>query len=241
MLSNNDPEDVIADFAEFSGLPVYEIFYNISNFQELAKKEWNAIPAADFGEKAERFYKTSGNYIYDLLSVGYSQRAVIDKLNAFNPRILESIKKHSGKKFLDFGGGLGNVCIIASRIGKEVFYLDIPGKIFDFAVWKFKKYKFPISAIKSDPVKLALSQNFDIIFSDAVLEHVIHPEETIDHLCGKINSGGLFILLVDLSGHTEGTPMHRDINIRGIHDIFRKNKFVNEYGENGFCSAWRKS
>jgi 2-polyprenyl-3-methyl-5-hydroxy-6-metoxy-1,4-benzoquinol methylase len=230
---------VIKDYSEFSGMPLEEIMRRINIFKELNKADWDAIPRG-YKEKAEVFYKESQNYIFDLLSCGFQKEAVTQKLNAIHPAILPLIKVHPGKKFLDFGGGLGLTCEIAQETGKDVTYLDIPGQVFEFAKWRFEKYKLPIRMFYSSPTSLVLKENFDIIFSDAVFEHLIDPEGTAEILCTHINPGGLFILLVDLSGYTIEMPMHRNVDIQKIHQVIENRGLTNIQGKNTFCSIWKK-
>jgi len=236
---DNKDYAVIKDYSEFSGMTISEIEHRISNFKELTRNEWNDFPYKTFHEKTFNFYKESKNYIFDLLSAGYEKEALINKLNYFNPFILLSLKIHPGKKFIDFGGGLGLMCEIACELGKEATYLDIPGQVFEFAKWRFRKYNIPIKMICSSPVNPLLSDNFDIIFSDAVFEHLVDPEGTAEILCAHINPGGLFILLVDLSGYTTEMPMHRNIDIQKIHQIIENKGLVNIQGKNTFCSIWK--
>lgn len=231
---------IIHDFAEFSGKPVIEIEHNMNHHNQLVNQEWENIEEKSYADKALKFYEKSKYYIYDLLSFNYNHLSVINKLNCFNPLIFELMKKHSGKDFLEFGGGIGVVCEIAYKLGKNVTYLDIPGQVFDFATWRFKKYNLPINIICSHPNHLSLNQKYDLIFSDAVIEHVINPQATINTLCQYVKNNGLLILLLDLSGHNEEYPMHQDIDIVPIHQIIENNCFVNISGKNSFCSIWRK-
>jgi 2-polyprenyl-3-methyl-5-hydroxy-6-metoxy-1,4-benzoquinol methylase len=232
---------VIKDYSEFSGMPEEEIVDRINNFRQLNKNDWNAIPHRTYRQKAGVFYRDSKNYIFDLLSGGYEKEAVIEKLNIIHPSILTLIKEHPGKAFLDFGGGLGLISEIAHDLGKSVTYLDIPGQVFEFAKWRFKKHHLPVTVLCSSPTSLVLKKKYDIIFSDAVVEHLIDPEKTIGVLARHVKPGGLLILLVDLSGQTEDMPMHRDIDIKKIHRIISKHRFSNLLGLNGFCSIWQKS
>jgi 2-polyprenyl-3-methyl-5-hydroxy-6-metoxy-1,4-benzoquinol methylase len=136
---------------------------------------------------------------------------------------------------------VGLLCEIVLKMGKNVFYLDIPGQVFDFATWRFRKYDLPIHVLCSNPSNLKLEKNFDIIFSDAVIEHVIDPEGVVYSLCHHINEGGLFILLVDLSGNSKQFPMHRNINLYEIQSIVRRNGFTNVAGDGTFCSIWKRT
>ena len=233
-------DSVVNDFSEFSGLPVAEIESRINRADGLAAREWDAIASGDFAEKALRFYAKSQSYIYELLGINFLKQAAIARLNAVSPHILAAIQKHGGPRFLEFGGGIGLVCEAVAGLGKEVTYLDIPGLVPDFAVWRFKKHGLPIRVLLSNPQELHLDERYDIIFSDAVLEHVIAPDQAVRELCAHVNPGGLLILLVDLSGPTPTNPMHRPVDIVSLHNIIAGQGFKDLFGRGFFCSIWSR-
>lgn len=232
---------VLEDFSCFSGIPLNLIREYIAHFPDFTNKEWDDISGGDFKSKVGEFYNRSEYYIYDLLSANACEQDVVKKLNGFNPLILESIRSHPGNRFLEFGGGIGLVCEIVSGFGKMVTYADIPGKVSDFAAWRFRKYGIQADLLINDPQQpLKLSSDYDIIFTDAVLEHVIDPYHTVNELTLHLNEGGLLVLLVDLSGYSDRRHMHQDVDIKKLHRIAKENNLINILGENSFCSIWRK-
>jgi hypothetical protein len=237
----HESDAVIRDFAEFSNEDIGVIEARMNDFHEYTGAEWNKLPEPDFVGKTRYFYASSQFYIYDLLTANFNKQAVVDKLQSFNPLILETILDHPGKKFIEFGGGLGVFCEIVHSLGKEVTYLDIPGLVSKFATWRINKYAIPVQVILSDPELFSLQDSYDIIYTDAVLEHTINPEQIVRTLCEHLNAGGVFILLVDLEGPSETFPMHRHVDIAPLHRIMRENALSPIQGEGEFCSIWRKA
>ena len=237
----HDTDTVISDFAEFSNEDVRSIESRMNDFHELAGNEWDELPQSDYAGKACVFYSSSKFYIYDLLTANFSRQIVIDKLNHYNPQMLKMIASHPGRKFLEFGGGLGVVCEIIHGLGKDVTYLDIPGLVSDFAAWRFKKYDLPVKMIMSKPEILKLEDSYDIIYSDGVLEHVVNPEQIVRTLCSRLNPGGVFILIVDLAGPSENFPMHRHVAIESLHRIMRESGLAPMQGEGAFFSIWKRT
>lgn len=232
---------VVNDYAEYSGLSVQTIADRINVNTEINSAAWRALRGTGTWEAAAmRFYGEAETYIYDLLSMNYSEKAVLDKLDRFDLAITSSIRDHPGKDFLEFGGGLGVFCEIASGWGKRVTYLDLPGPVMDFARWRFRKYSLPVACFDSCPRYMRLWHSFDIIFTDAVFEHLIDPEQVLGELLAHLNPGGLLLLLVDL-GNDPARPMHRPIDIRSLHDQIRTAGCWNLFGDGTFCSAWTKS
>ncbi len=234
----NPSHDVIKDYSEFSGLTTSEIEHRINSFKKLASGEWNNVPADSFAAKAERFYSSSQYYICDILSGNVSKQTVVDNMNRFTPKILESIRNHPGKRFLEFGGGTGIFCHIVQEMGKQVNYLDLPGMQFDFAKWRFNKYGLPIQMLQTRPGHLKLEEEYDIIYTDAVMEHLDDPLTPSKELAGHLAKGGIFIMLVDLSGEDHDMPMHKDVDIVGLHKVLAESGLKNTYGLDTFCSIW---
>lgn len=230
--------EIVNDYADFSGLPAEEIARCINRNTDLNKQSWKTVRAnASWQEAASRFYAASDTYAFDLLSMNYSKRAILDKLNGFSPEIVRMIKDHPGSEFLEFGGGLGALCEIVLGWGKRVTYLDIPGHVMDFASWRFRKYGLPIEIIVSSPTELKLHRSFDIIYTDAVFEHLIDPHQVLVELLAHVNPGGVLILLIDL-GEDPERPMHRPIDIVALHRQIREAGFLNAFGVDTFASAW---
>ena len=234
---------VVEDFAEFSGIPLDVVIERVANFHRINADDWNALNARSFSERAATFYESSQNFVFGILSANPSPEAVIEKLNRFNPRILEAIRTHPGKRFFEFGGGIGIFCEIAARMGKHVYYMELPGIVFDFAQWRFKKLGLNVKAIVAKADMICLPGKYDIIYTDAVLEHL--PQslqiEATKAIARAVDKDGLLIFLVDLSGPSEDDPMHHDVNIKELHEYLRSGGLRCQDGYHTFCSIWRRS
>lgn len=228
---------VVRDFSEFSGLSIEEIHFKMVNHQ--------VINAEDFNERdnKEDFYENSKNYIYDLLNNNWHKFRVSNKINLFLPTALKLIKEHQGNKFMEFGGGLGVFCeIVKEYTGKDVTYVDIKGYISDFAKWRFSKYNLPINTIIIPQDHFSLPEKYDIIFTDAVIEH-LPPQQQEDYfyeLCKYLNKDGLLISIIDLSGEEESMPMHFNVNINKVFKILEKCGMINIYNNLQFATIWKK-
>lgn len=231
---------VIAEYAEFSGLPVAEVEKRINTYKSLTREEWSRVPGASFGEKAKSFYGESAYYICDILYANTSPEALSDKLDGFSPLLLKSIRETPGKRLLEFGGGTGVFCELAARMGKDVTYLDIPGKPYEFAKWRFEKHGLPVRMLLTRPGELDLREDFDVIFTDAVMEHLDDPYTPTAQLASRLAPGGTFVMLVDLSGEEEDMPMHKDVDAIRLHDVLEKAGLMNVYGRNQFASIWKR-
>jgi SAM-dependent methyltransferase len=234
---------VVNDFAEFSGESVEMIAQRIRGFEMSVCREWSGLGAIGFVDGARKFYASSTSYVYDLLSANYNPAAVKAKLDKCTPEILDTISRHSGSRFLEFGGGLGLVCQLAAEMGKEVTYLDIPGRISDFARWRFARYEIPVQVQIVEPGHLDELVEQDIIFSDAVLEHLAPAEQerVLKILAKQLAPGGTLVLLVDLSGESKHNPTHAPVDIHRLHAVLGNEKLSCRLGEKSFYSIWDRS
>jgi 2-polyprenyl-3-methyl-5-hydroxy-6-metoxy-1,4-benzoquinol methylase len=232
--------NVVADYADFAGIPIPEVVRRINSYKALTKSEWESLPEGDFKSKAGAFYGLSEYYICDIITANVSKEAIRDSLNGISPSILASIKKHPGHRFLEFGGGTGVFCEMIADMGKDATYLDIPGRQFEFAKWRFAKYGIPVKMIQTVPSKLVLTEEYDLIFSNAVMEHLADPFTPTAELARHIAPGGLLILLVDITGEEEDMPMHRNVDIIRIHEVIAEAGLVNLEGKNMFWSIWSR-
>ena len=62
------------------------------------------------------------------------------------------LKKKSLCRVLDFGAGVGELCLLLTELGCKVTYWYLPGEISKFAIWRFKKYNAKIEVIWSSKV-----------------------------------------------------------------------------------------
>ena len=235
--SNHLEGSIIYDYAEFSGIPIEELKAKIDDYQQ--------INVEDFCNKAsvQDFYENSKTYIYDLLRANWNKIGIANKLNKFIPGLFDIIKEHHGNNFMEFGAGVGAFCeIIKEYTNKNVTYVDIKGHISDFALWRFNKYNLDIDTIIIPQDSFKFEKHFDIIFSDAVWEH-LNPELQIKYLVDLdpyINVNGILVLLIDLSGENQNMPMHYNVDIEKICNTMKNSGYINIWGDNTFASVWHK-
>lgn len=242
--------EVIEEFADYSGQSEFDVVDKIIKFKVLANKELQSALEATNGDKWEAhklFYETNEFYIYDLLSVNGTRIGVANKLNKFIPNIMWRMQER-GDTFLDFGGGIGVLCQIMEEWGeKKVTYVDIEAPITNFARWRYKKHDLfdKIEMLIISQNEFDLSQQYSVIFTDAVWEHLPHDkqEKYAKQLANAVEPEGLFVFIVDVDGVRDDRPLHYTVNMSKMFDIFRqcglKEQFIHNY--KGFASLWEKA
>jgi cyclopropane fatty-acyl-phospholipid synthase-like methyltransferase len=110
-----------------------------------------------------------------------------------------------------------------------------------FAKWRFSKHELPIEMVYADMTDFDLPDKYDVIFSDAVWEHLDTEMQLryASKLPTYVNENGLFIFLVDLAGETPEMPMHYDVDIVSVHNTIEQQMdcLTEKYK---FASVWRK-
>lgn len=126
-------------------------------------------------------------------------------LNTTHPAILE-IKQAalSAKKILDLGCGdgtrLGLLKTNAEKVGVDIS---------DYGIKKARKEYKNVEFIKADIDNLPFpDENFDLVYSMFVLEHVQNPEKAIDEAIRVLEKGGKLIL----AAPNFGAPNRRSPN-----------------------------
>ncbi len=236
-------DTVVEDYAEFSRLSVAQISASIADFHRINAADWHSVEGRTFAQRAAEFYERSETFIFGILSANPRPQAVIDKLNRFNPAIVSALKTHPGPRLLEFGGGAGVFCEIAARMGKQVFYMELPGLAFQFATWRFRKYGLPVTPLEAQAGVIRIPDRYDLVYTDAVIEHLPPPlqVEATRALGAAVASAGLLIFLVDLGGPTAEDPMHHAVDIVALHSLLANAGLKCEAGLNTFCSLWRRS
>ncbi len=166
--------DSINDLIEWSGESREEVVRKMCDDCHIElKKEWDKIKIKNEAN-ITKFYSKTIWYIYDLTRYNIEYK-YMDRIKALR-------SKFTGKKILDFGGGIGTVSIALALNGNEVDYYDIYGKTWEYAKWRFDKYKVNVNMF-TEKMFDKLGKYDAIIFYD-VLEHI--PYEKVKWILLKL-------------------------------------------------------
>lgn len=228
---------IVQDYSEFSKIPIDTVVERILSYRQINQEDFTSR------DSYNDFYANSTTYIYDLLSAHPNMEGPVKKIDIFLPGVLGYIKEHPGTEFLEFGGGIGDICQYMATWGnKNVTYLDIDSHITHFAKWRFEKYNVPVEMKIIPQDSLSLDKQYDFIYQDAVLEHLT-AEQQISYsvtLAKHLNPTGVFVMIVDLAGESEDMPMHYNVDIKEVHNAIEKEGIQCHYGKYNFASVWTR-
>ncbi|MDD4110205.1 MAG: methyltransferase domain-containing protein [Clostridia bacterium] len=131
----------------------------------------------DEKEDPIKYYKESEDYICDL-----SMYQTMLQNNGFHEWLKKTLKDFNVKTFLDFGGGIGEYSIIASKLGTKTDYLEIEGsKTREYAEYRFKNHNVSpsILGIEDEYGK------YDMICAMDVAEHLLDSERFFKDISKK--------------------------------------------------------
>ncbi len=203
-------------YAEYTGLPEELIAQAAQNFGNFNQVTWNECHGEGWTDKAKVYYETNDEYLFDLLygSQTKARRRAIYQQYGHWPWMVGA-----GPDVLEFGGGLGFCCSLLRDAGKRVTYVDVNGPAARFAKWYFARCgQTDIEQIltPSDRLVLPEGRQWDLVFSDGVIEHVPDPGATVERLARAVRPGGLIYLIIDAHEVSPAFPMHRHVHLDEI-------------------------
>jgi len=182
--------------AEFFNISADEVIERINKKEENLNRDW-------YNRKSIKdFYKTTENYVFDLIHYNDMDRIRECVYPIMNAKDLD---------ILDFGAGIGEISMMFASQNK-VYYYDIGEVTSKFAKFVSEKTNRPLIFLENE--EDMKSRKYDVILTLDVLEHLENPMETVKMLKGLLKPGGSFLstaLYVDFS-KTKEYPMHLSEN-----------------------------
>lgn len=141
-------------------------------------------------------------------------------------RLRKEVVSLSFGNVLDYGGGIGDLCVELAKKGLNVTYGDVPGRNWEFAKWLFEKkgYNYNIKMIDLGEGKIPKDMMFNTIICIDAIEHIPNPEVVLEDIATHLKDNGrLVITALNCPGKTEYNPMHLKME-------FDAEKLLNSFG-----------
>jgi len=216
-------KEMIEDLIDFYNMKLGYTEYKLSYDEaiSLCKVAWRLN--ADFWnilnpkteEEIKEFYKIIPYYPFELAywHMWIGQR-----------RFRKEVVRQSFGEVLDYGGGIGDLCIELAKKGLNVTYGDVQGINWEFAKYLFKKRGYNIAMIDLGEGKLPKEKKYDTIICIDTIEHIPNPEVVLKDIAAHLKSGGrLIITALNCIGKKEDNPMHLKMN-------FDAEELLNSFG-----------
>ncbi len=194
--------ELAMELAEFLGLPEDEVRARLADGTASFTNEWRARVADASDERAvTQFYNDSKTEVFDL-----ANWHATDPIHARSIICSDLASRRYGRRYLDYGSGIGSDALVFAAAGFEVTLADVAEPLLAFAKWRCERRGLRVRTIdlkREQPPRRA----FDAVVCFDVLEHVHRPLRTLDLISRSLSPGGLLFVHAPYGEDAE-RPMH---------------------------------
>lgn len=170
------------------------------------------------------YYAATPHYLYEL-SYWEASR---DK-QAWFKVLAMACRRYGLRRVVDFGGGVGGLCVALRSRGIACDYLDVAGNTFTYAAWRFARRRLPVQMFNAMDGWPAAGQ-YDAVITWDVLEHLFDLEDAVHKIARLLRPGGWFLSKSTFA--VEGGH-HLDIHLAKharYADVRELNRMVSQHG-----------
>lgn len=190
------------ELSEFLGIPKEDVRARLAAGTASFTAEWNARVRDASNERAvTQFYNESETEVFDL-----ANWHATDPIHARSLVCAEIASRRPGRRYLDYGSGIGSDALIFAAAGFEITLADVAEPLLAFAKWRCERRGIAVRTIdlkRRQPPR----HTFDVAVCFDVLEHVHRPLRTLEGIGRSLSPGGLLFVHAPF-GEDEDRPMH---------------------------------
>ena len=188
--------------------------------------DWRRMVDPADTRSIERFYDQGQGYLFELM---WWHTLVPDHGPLAYVLALEFARqRQSGRRYLDFGAGVGSGGLLFARHGFHVSHADISSTLLRFSQWRMERRGLSAEFIDLKGASLP-PDAFDMITAMDVFEHLPDPVKAVDHLAVALKRGG-FLFGRFAAEHDEDRPQHI---------VFDFGPVLERLTSWGFTQVWR--
>jgi SAM-dependent methyltransferase len=188
--------------------------------------DWRRMVDPADTRSIDRFYDQGQGY---LLELTWWHTLVSDHGPLAYVLALDFVReRQSGRRYLDFGGGVGAGGLLFARHGFHVSHADISSPLLRFSQWRMERRGLSADFIDLKDVSLP-PDTFDAITAMDVFEHLPDPVRAVDQLAVALKRGGI------LFGRFAAEPDED----RPQHIVFDFGPALDRLTSWGFTQVWR--
>ena len=218
---------VFGDLRAYLGLPIERIaqdYWLYRDGQDAAAQR--RVAEATDEATVLAYYASTPHYLYEL-----SYWEASREKQAWFRVLVRACRKYGLRRVLDFGGGVGGLSLHLGLHGISCDYLDVPGKTFAYAAWRFARHTPDVATLEATAPHHAWPNGvYDAVIAWDVLEHLFDLESAIGHIAGLVRTERWFVSKSTFAAH-EGD--HLDIHLAKhacYHDLHAFNRFLSQQG-----------
>jgi SAM-dependent methyltransferase len=166
--------------------------------------DWRRMVDPADTRSIERFYDQGQGYLFELM---WWHTLEDDQGPLAYVLALEFARqRHSGRRYLDFGAGVGAGSLLFAQHGFHVSHADISSTLLRFSQWRMERRGLSAEFIDLKEASLP-PDAFDTITAMDVFEHLPDPVTAVEHLAVALRRGG-FLFGRFAAERDEDRPQH---------------------------------
>jgi len=194
--------ELVGEAAEYFDVTREEVLSRIDNAANAFKNEWQRHVSDPTDERAiVRFYNESQTELFEL--IGWH---ATDAIHYRTLMALDIAQKRPGRRFLDYGSGIGSDAIVFAAAGYEVTLADVSEPLLAFARWRCERRGYAVRTIDLKTQALPVAAH-DVTVCFDVLEHIPRPMRPLGAINRSMTPGGLLFVHAPF-GVDPDRPMH---------------------------------
>jgi SAM-dependent methyltransferase len=194
--------ELLHEAAEFLGITVDEARRRHDGAGERFRSEWEGMVTDPTNAAAlTDFYNHSDTELFELI-----EWHATDPIHYRTLILRDFARGRSGRRYLDYGSGIGNDAIVFGEAGFDIALADISDRLLSFAAWRCRRRGFRVRTIDLKQ-EMPEPDSFDVVACFDVLEHIPRPIDVVRTLHAAMRSGGLIAIHAPFADDPEH-PMH---------------------------------
>jgi len=187
--------------------------------------DWERIVRRGDPSSIDRFYDESQAHLFELM---WWHSLAEDQTPLAYVMALDFARRHPGRRYLDFGAGVGSGAILFAQHGFKVAIADISSSLLRFAEWRLAQRGLTAQIVDLKASRLPTNA-FDLITTMDVFEHLHDPLAAVDQLADALSPGG----------HVFGRFAAEKDPERPQHILFEFEPTFQRLATHGLIEAWR--
>lgn len=132
-------------------------------------------------------------------------------VSQYGTELIDLLAPQNGERILDLGCGTGDLANQLYMLGVDVIGIDSSGNMIEQARKKYPHLEFQ----QANALDLPFEDEFDAVFSNAVLHWIKPPEQALEGICKALKKGGRFVAEFGGKGNVQ-------MIVNAAIEIFRK-------------------
>jgi len=200
--TGNVREELVHEAAEFLGIPVADAWHRLNGAGERFREEWlSTVTNPSDPVALTQFYNRSDTELFELI-----EWHATDQIHYRTLILRDFAATRPGRRYLDYGSGIGNDALVLAAAGFEITLADISECLLAFAAWRCRRRGFTVRTIDLRRQRLP-PDSFDLVVCLDVLEHIPQPLDVMRDLHASLGEGGLLVVHAPF-GDDPVHPMH---------------------------------